>query len=86
MEDQESRLVTSASISSLKAVQRLMPWGSEIRRPRIESDHSAKSSVDNRNERSYSSAAPYVIMAWSIIKGRNSFTFRQTYNFIIYDI
>jgi len=86
MEDQESRLVTSASIPSLKAAQLLVPWESRLKRPGIEFDISPQSSAENKNEWSYSSPPPYVIMAWSLIKGRNSFTLRPIYNFIIYDI
>jgi hypothetical protein len=62
-----------------------MPWGSGVKRTRIEFDLLPQSSAQNKNEWNYSSPSPYVIMALSLIKSRNSFTLRPIYNFIIYD-
>ena len=54
MEDQESSLVTGASLPSLKAAQLLIPWGSKVKRPGIEYNISPQFSAQNKNEWNYS--------------------------------
>jgi len=46
-----------------------------VKRPGREADHSPPCSAEVKKERSYTSAPPYVFMAWCLVKHRDNFTF-----------
>jgi hypothetical protein len=45
-----------------------LSWGGGVKKPVHEADHSPPSSVEVKNAWSYMSTAPYIFMAWCLVK------------------
>jgi hypothetical protein len=50
-------------------------FSKEVKRPRLEVDHSLSSSADVKDTWSYTSSTPYVLVAWYLGKRRDNSTF-----------